>query len=792
MSLTPGHSLSFYEILGPLGAGAMGEVYRAKDTRLDREVAIKVLPTHFAEDEDRLRRFEREAKSIASLNHPNVAQIYSVDQVDDTCFLVLELVPGETLEDRIARGPLPPDEAIDVCGQIADGLEAAHDAGVIHRDLKPANVRITPDGKVKVLDFGLAKPTGPNTESDSTTDSVLATEAGRLLGTPTYMAPEQARGKPIDRRVDVWAFGCVLYECLTAERAFAGETIPDVLATVLQDEPDWERLPVSTPAHVRELIERCVEKDPRQRLRDIGDARLELTRTRDAETPRPASSATAVRVRRFALVGIALALAGGGWVVWDGARSGGIEGPGAMGAIGAIDSIAVLPFVNQSNDPGVDFLGDGIAENVINSLANLPSLRVVSRNTAFRQRGREDELETVAAELDVRVIVTGRVSRRGDQLIVGVELTDVVQQSQLWGHRFDTSIDDILTVESTIASQITDALRIKLSREQAEQIDKHVTQVPAAHLALMEGRYSWNTRTLTGFRAALDLYDKAIAADPGFALAHAYKAETYALMMLYIGSPDDYEPLLRLEVAAALRLDPNLPQAYPVQGFLLILELDWEGADAAFRRAIDLKPDYATAHHWYSVMFSAIGNLEEGLRRKKEARRLDPGSLIIAHDIAASLMMLDRLAEAEVIYNEVREASPTFWRPLEGLGLLYTRAGRFEDAIRSFERAQEITGEIAWVDGLVAWAYGNAGDLDRARQELQRMEERAANGSYVSPFGFARAYLGLGDMDRCFEWLDRAVTERDPLFVAGVFRNYPAILADPRWPALEQRMNYPK
>ena len=302
MPLTAGQTLSFYEILGPLGVGAMGEVYRAKDTRLDREVAIKVLPEHFAEDEERLRRFEREAKSLASLNHPNVAQIFGVDQVNDTCFLVLELVPGETLEDRIARGALPVDEAIDLCRQIAEGLEAAHEAGVIHRDLKPANVRITPDGKVKVLDFGLAKPSRSGGETESTTDSVLATEEGRLLGTPTYMAPEQARGKPIDRRVDVWAFGCVLFECLTARRAFEGETVSDVMAAVLQAEPDWSRLPADTPAHVRALLARCLEKDARRRQRDMGDAWLGLEGAYD-----PAAIRTDGTGRSNVRVGLVLA-----------------------------------------------------------------------------------------------------------------------------------------------------------------------------------------------------------------------------------------------------------------------------------------------------------------------------------------------------------------------------------------------------------------------------------------------------------------------------------------------------
>ncbi len=315
MPPVPGTTLAHYTILGPLGAGAMGEVYRARDTKLGREVAIKVLPEHFADEPERLKRFEREAKTLASLNHPNVAQIFGVDQVGDTCFLVLELVPGESLEARLKRGPLPLDEALEVCRQIAEGLEAAHEAGVIHRDLKPANVLLTPDGRVKILDFGLAKPANEG-HSGSSTDSVLSTEAGRLLGTPTYMAPEQARGKGIDKRVDVWAFGCVLYECLTAKRAFAGETLTDVLGSVLHTTPDLGALPANVPQRVRELLARCFAKDPRERLRDIGEARLDLGRAKlepssglgGSPVPRPGWRSPAVLVSA-SLLAVALALA---------------------------------------------------------------------------------------------------------------------------------------------------------------------------------------------------------------------------------------------------------------------------------------------------------------------------------------------------------------------------------------------------------------------------------------------------------------------------------------------------
>jgi serine/threonine protein kinase len=295
MPLAAGHTLSFYEILGPLGAGGMGEVYLARDTRLDREVAIKVLPEELADDEERLRRFEREAKTLASLNHTNIAGIHGIDQVDDICFIAMELVPGEDLSQRLDRGALPVSEALDVCRQIAEGLEVAHEAGIVHRDLKPANVRITPGGVVKVLDFGLAKPihASPNGEGTSAaeSDSFLMTEEGLVLGTPTYMSPEQARGKPVDRRTDIWAFGCVLYECLTGERAFRGGSLTDILASIVGEEPDFSRLP-RLPASVRALLVRCLKKDPRVRLRDIGEARV-LLQASDLEASEAGVTASA-------------------------------------------------------------------------------------------------------------------------------------------------------------------------------------------------------------------------------------------------------------------------------------------------------------------------------------------------------------------------------------------------------------------------------------------------------------------------------------------------------------------
>jgi hypothetical protein len=325
MPLTPGQSLSFYEILGPLGVGGMGEVYLARDTRLEREVAIKVLPAELAADEERLRRFDREAKTLASLNHPNVAGIHGIDQEGDTSFLAMELVPGEDLEARLKRGTLPLDEALDVCRQIAEGLEAAHEAGVVHRDLKPANVRITPEGAVKILDFGLAKPIGPKARKSGTSsaqsDSFLVTSEGMILGTPTYMSPEQARGKPVDRRTDIWAFGCVPFECLTGKRAFKGDAFGDLIAAILEHEVDLRALPTSTPQRVRELLARCFEKDARQRLREIGEARIALERVGSEPAVRAAS-----RPMRGPL-GWAIAALVGGLCVFGAVRTGPVEEP---------------------------------------------------------------------------------------------------------------------------------------------------------------------------------------------------------------------------------------------------------------------------------------------------------------------------------------------------------------------------------------------------------------------------------------------------------------------------------
>ena len=470
MPLIPGARLGSYEVIAEIGRGGMGEVYQARDTKLDRDVALKVLPEAFTSDPDRLARFEREAKVLASLNHPSIGSIYGLEDAEGTKALVLELVEGPTLADRIKEGPIPIDEALPIAKQSAEALEAAHEQGIIHRDLKPANVKVKADGTVKVLDFGLAKPFQPggSDPSDSPTITVSATASGVIMGTAAYMSPEQASGSIVDGRADVWSFGAVLFEMLTGRRAFAGESVAHVLAAVLKTEPDWTALPADTPPMLSRLLRRCLAKNLRERLRHIGDAGLEVTEARTTAASAPFSetatdpasgfdSAIAVgllsRHKTMALAALTtVVLVVAGAVYWG-------TGPVVPAGGEAIDSVAVLPFENVGGDPDNAYLSDGIAESLINDLSTLPNLRVVPRAIAFARRGQTTNLQTIGQELNVRAVITGRVTQRGDTLVIGAELTDVVMVAQLWGERYTRPASDLIALHSEVTTAIARSLR---------------------------------------------------------------------------------------------------------------------------------------------------------------------------------------------------------------------------------------------------------------------------------------------------------------------------------------------
>ena len=631
MPLAAGQSLAFYEILGPLGAGGMGEVYRARDTRLEREVAIKVLPEDLADDKERLLRFEREAKTLASLNHPNVAGIHGVDQEGDVCFLALELVPGEDLATRLSRGALELDEAIDVCGQIAEGLKAAHAAGVVHRDLKPANVRITPDGIVKLLDFGIAKPLGLETTvkgpSTAQGDSFLLTEEGVVLGTPTYMSPEQARGHAVDQRTDVWSFGCVLFECLTGKRAFGGPTVADVLAAVLEREWDHGALPTSTPAHVREVVGRCLAKDPDQRFASIADARAELAETRG----RP----------RFALLaGAALVLVLAA-VYWIG-RSSSQEttsstDPGAPRDRGPL--VAVLPFANASGDPDQDYFGEGLSDEIITALSRYPDLLVISRTQTRKygtQTGKEIDVREVARELGgVRYVVEGSVRTAGSIIKVDAWLTDARDGLQLWAEPFEVELDltpvELFKAQEELTLKIVNAIAAgygEVSRAELTRAGRTPPENLDSYLCVLRAYQYLHAHSPENHRMARDCLEASVQRDSDYADASALLAYMYAEEYHHQWNerPKQYDALRKAQetAEAALKLDGTSQVAHGVMALIHSFTGDRDEFLAEAKVTIDLNPGNAD---WLAVMgisYAQMGYYEQGTALVQQALTLNP------------------------------------------------------------------------------------------------------------------------------------------------------------------------
>ncbi len=616
MSLAPGTRVGPYEIVAPLGAGGMGEVWRARDVRLEREVAIKGLPAAFARDADRRGRFEREAKLLASLNHANIASLYGLEELDGTPYLVLELVEGESLAQRLARGSVPVRETIELLAPIAAAMAAAHERGIVHRDLKPANVMIGPSRTIKVLDFGLARGgaiEGAASTPDFAASATVAggTAAGLVLGTTGYMSPEQARGHVVDRRTDVWAFGCIAFECLCGQPAFAGGTPSDVIGRILEREPEWNALPASVPLRLRELVRRCLTKDVEARPRDIGDLGREL-------------------------VAIARELSSGS----------GIGGA----SLAAAPSLAVLYFENLAKDPENEYFCSGITEDILTDLSKIRGLRVASRNAVARYRGQSIEPARVAQELGVAAVLEGSVRRAGDRVRITVQLVNAADGFQLWAERYDRTLEDVFAVQEEIAASIAKALAVALTPSEAEKIAQAKPDDVRAYDLYLKGRERYGHYTAASLAEALALFEQAIALDPNYARAWAGVADCYGQMVQWGGTLDREELVRRgLDAARkAIELDPRLPDGYKAEGLALrfggdrdaarislqraveadprynpaIINLgvdgyttsDIAGAERYFRRALEIDPEEPFATTWVIVIALVTGRVEEALR----------------------------------------------------------------------------------------------------------------------------------------------------------------------------------
>ena len=811
MALTLGTRLGVYDITAPIGEGGMGQVYRATDAKLKRQVAIKVLPPSLAVDADRLARFQREAEVLASLNHPNIAAIYGLEDSGGVTALVMELVEGDDLSQRIARGAIPLDEALPIAKQIAEALEAAHEQGIIHRDLKPANIKVRGDGVVKVLDFGLAKAATANSGHDvsgapigidsPTMTSAAVTLAGSVLGTAAYMSPEQARGHVVDKRTDIWAFGAILFEMVMGRRLFEGETASDSIAAVLTRdlEPELAAVPATVPAHVRVLLARCLERDSKRRLRDIGEARHQLDQRSKPPAGGPASAPPATsssalvvprrrRARLWAGATAGVIVLSAVALLWQHRRQPSSAAPlPAAAQAPSARSIVVLPFVNQSGTDD-EYFSDGMTDELASALMKVPGLRVAARSSAFTFKGKSADARDVGAKLGVASVLEGTVRRAGSKLRVTAELVNTTDGLAIWSERYERESKDIFQVQDDITSAIVSALRLTLGTNAAAA--SHAANAEA-HDLYLRGRFLMFKHTEDGLRKGLDYFQQALEKDPNYAPAYAGMAFAWSWLADAYMPPREAEPKAKAAASKALALDPTNAEARTMLAIITwFYDLDVRTADQEFRRVLASSPNSMDAHHLYALTLCSWKRFDEGLAEAARAIDLDPLSPVPSYARATCLWRARRYDDAIEQDKKTRELDPNFYYFESPAGLSYREKGMYAESVREYQHVQQVTG--APVSGL-AVTYARMGHVGEARAILQQLLSLAKY-RYVSPEQVAMIYANLGEEDEAFAWLERAYEARSAFLAVGVLTSpaYDPLRSDPRFAALLKKMNLEK
>ncbi len=782
MALTAGTCLGHYEIVSPLGAGGMGEVYLARDRKLHRQVAIKVLHSDRSGDPAARRRFEQEARAVAALAHPNILAIYCFDSHNDVHYAVTELLEGETLRERITHSRLSWPETARIGSAIAEGLAAAHEKGIIHRDLKPANIFLTSDGQVKILDFGLAHVSHDFSASpESSTE--LKTAPNSVMGTVGYMSPEQLSGKTVEATTDIFAFGCILHEMLDGRHPFIRPSATEIIAAVMRDDPP-ELPPDAAPSPLSQLIRRCLEKQPRQRPQNARDIAADLRVLLTGPQPVTPTKPPPVISRRAMIVTacvLAILLFAAGLVV---------RSRETQLAPQEIRSILVVPFENASTDSAAEYLSDGIAEGLINTLAKLPEVRIVARTTAFQYKGKPLDLQQIGRELGVDAVLTGRVASHANNLTVQADLVGTRAGNALWGDRFHQQNTDVLKIEQEIVSQISDALRFQLTPAQQGRVSRPATRNPEAYKLYLQGRFYWNQRTPEAITKATQLFEQAIALDPQFALAYSGLADAYHMLggsynleLAEVGRTRSREA-----VETALRLDPELAEAHTSLGLLESDRFRWAPAEKAFKRALELNPNHANALLWYSLVFLGRNELDRSMAMIRRAEEVDPLSPVILANIVQRLNIKGDHAAALEQANKAHEVQPGYMDVYLGTGLAYEGLGQPEKAIAAYRTGAGLSGVPGNREQFLVRAAVLSGDLTDARRLARLMEDRA-NRREIVHVQVGLAYAAIGDRDKAIDWLNRAFEAREP----GL-RNFirsPAVRqlrGDPRYEELLSRM----
>jgi eukaryotic-like serine/threonine-protein kinase len=769
MNLAPGTHLGPYQIIAPLGSGGMGEVYRARDPRLDRNVAIKVLPARLAADVVALHRFERETKALAALAHPNILSIFDVGSERGVTYAVTELLEGQTLRERLSAAPVPWREAARICAAIADGLAAAHARGIVHRDLKPENIFLAEDGRVIVLDFGIAgrEPVLDSSLDEAHSTVTLTTQPGTVMGTLGYMSPEQLRGETVGPPSDIFAVGCVLYEMVTARPAFRRNTAAETIAAVLQDEPEpilGVEATRSAPDRLQEILRHCLEKSAARRIasaRSLAEALRALESEPDARmiAPMPRASTLPARWRRPAiLAAAAAAVAALAWIAIDRARD---RDQQIEDARAPIESLAVLPLVNLSSGPEEDYFADGMTEAIIADLAKIGALRVISRTSVMQYKGARKPVAQIARELDVAGVIEGTVLREGDRVRITANLIDAFAERHLWSESYERELRSVLALQREIAQAIAQEIRVALTEPERSRLASGRDAVdPGAYVLYLQGRHHWNKRSESEIQAAIALFDSALARDPSFALAHVGLADAYLMLGDWSVIPiTDAKRQVETHARAALAIDPTLGEAHATLAQAHSLMWEWEPARAEFEDAIALSPAYATAYQWYAEYLSAVGRSEESITMLERAASLDPLSLII-HAVAG------------IVYSSAREPDPgiehcrkaiamdsTFVPAHLYLGFGYASAERFPECIATLEHARTLWPDSPAILAGLGYAYGRMGRTTDAGRMIAALDELGRH-RYVTSFYEALIRAGLDERREALRLMSKAVDER--------------------------------
>ena len=798
--------ISHYRILEPIGAGGMAEVYLAEDTKLHRQVALKVLPSGVLQDVDRLRRFKREALAVSALNHPNILTIFEFDSVNGINLLASEFVKGKTLRQAMRDGELKVSDAVKIAIQVASALETAHDAGVTHRDIKPENIMIRNDGYVKVLDFGLAKLTGDmRSREGSGTHTQSFSLPGLIMGTVTYMSPEQARSKSIDSRTDIFSFGIVLYEMLTGRPPFRGESMTDVIAEIIQKEPSSaSTLNPQVPESLDRIVAKCLEKDRNDRYQTAADLLTDLRaapKTIEVEAPvtektiqtQPTEvlhpdtrletneiSISGTSKNRYwlpaSIIGAALVLAIAGSFYWY--RSSDPQ----------IASIAVIPFRNESGNADIDYLSDGMTESLISALSTLPNLSVKAWNSVFRYKGAAIDEKTVGQDLSVQALLLGRIAQRGDDVALKLELVDTTTGSVVWSEQYDRKMQDLAVLQKEITRDVSQKLRARLSNAAAGELTKSYTANSEAYQDYLRGRYFWNKRSPATIEKAKEYFEMAIEKDPGFGLAYAGLADFYVVPVIQI-PPREAMPKAKTAAMRALQIDDTLAEAHAsLARVLQLYEWNWKESEKEYTRAIQLNPRYAVAYQWRRGYFES--RIEEAIAQRRIAVELDPLSPIANFELGRAFYLNNEYDKSLEHFNKALELEPTFAAALQYLPLVYIHKGMPNEAVAAIRKNPDSFAMIR--HGTSGYVLAAAGHTAEARQVLADLQ-RLRNETYVSAVAIALIYAGLGEKEEALNWLDIGYQERSfQMQFVKVEPSLASLRNEPRFVELLRRMNSPQ